>query len=266
MKLIQRVLTSPPMQGKVLSRWSTKLFGFLANCRMPYRLLRYIIDHFSESYQVNTSEFDLELENLKTFQQFFVREFKPGARSFNGDIASPVEGTLTAIGQLKDGTLLQVKGLTYRLDDLVLDEGFASGSYMIIYLALGDYHHVHMPLDGVIKKAVQIKGAYYSTNLKALGRRKDVYAKNERLILKGESRYRQFYLVMVGATCVGKIEPNLKLKEMQEPVTFRKGDRLGSFHMGSTVVLVFEDDDALQLNRQYGERLLLGQRISKSRV
>ncbi len=263
MKSLQNIITSPGFQGERTSRLITKLFGWLAVRRFPKPVLRYLIKKYAAAFDVNLHEYDFEVDRALTFQEFFLRKFKEGKRPFYGNVAAPAEGVITAGGELKKGKLMQVKGRHYQVDTLLEESGFLEGSYATIYLGLGDYHHVHMPFDATIEKVKRVKGSFFATNEKALHQKERVYCLNERLILRGKTSSAQFILVLVGATCVGKIRLNsAKLSEEKPTAHLKQGDEIAAFEMGSTVILILDNQKLTEPGLKTGRRVLLGEKLA----
>ena len=177
-------------------------------------------------------------------------------------IISPSDSTITACGDIHDGLLLQIKGFYYRVDDLLSEhidreerEMLYHGKYLNFYLSPRDYHRYHVPMDMRVTKVIHVPGLLYPVNLKFLNRVPELFIKNERLILECyDSNNMLFFIVLIGALNVGKmtlsfderVETNTENREVKvytyENVTLKKGDELGMFMMGSTIVMLFEKD------------------------
>lgn len=262
MKWIQDILTSAPMQNRYIAAFFSSFFGRLANWRMPTFMLSWLLNTYVESFHIDMDDYVQPLHSHRSFQSFFTRELKPGARRFKGDICSPAEGFISTFGTFTEGQLLQVKGSVYQLRDLLLEDPFRTGSQITIYLGLGNYHRVHLPFDAEITGFRHIPGFAFSTNTEALTRHPGTYCKNERVVFKGEGQFGCFYLVMVGATCVSNIQWIDGLNNSL-PVSLKQGDHIGTFNMGSTVVLILEDQ--IEFNNTLNEEgpVTLGQNIIK---
>ena len=196
-----------------------------------------------------------------SFNDFFIRALRPGARpapSAADAIASPVDGTLSALGDCTDGRLLQAKGRDYSLEALLAARGnwsqrFAGGRFMTIYLAPYNYHRIHMPLRGRLVDAWYVPGRLFSVNAATAAHVPNLFARNERLVAVFEGDSGCFALVLVGALFVGSmgtvwhgdIEPRRRDGITPLPVPpaeagglLERGAEMGRFNMGSTVILL----------------------------
>ena len=233
-----------------------------------YRLARvravaiknFLITGFVRLYDVDTTEIKLEFPaGFATFNEFFVRELQADARPVDtgkASVVSPVDGTVSQVGQLRGDTILQAKGFDYSLDDLLatnLDEArqFANGEFATIYLAPYNYHRVHSPLAGTLVSASYVPGDLFSVNAATAANIRDLFARNERLILNLATDNGPAAVILVGALPVGSITTpwtgeirprrsgvveSIALPEESVPV--KKGDLLGWFNMGSTVIVL----------------------------
>ncbi len=196
-----------------------------------------------------------------SFNEFFVRALRPGARpapAAADAIASPVDGTLSALGDCTDGRLLQAKGRDYSLEALLAARGdwpqrFAGGRFMTIYLAPYNYHRIHMPLRGRLVDAWYVPGRLFSVNAATAAQVPNLFARNERLVAVFEDESGCFALVLVGALFVGSmgtvwhgdVEPQRRngLTALPVPSATAAGllgrcAEMGRFNMGSTVILL----------------------------
>jgi phosphatidylserine decarboxylase len=191
----------------------------------------------------------------------FTRRLKPGARPLDPDpkaVLCPVDGRLYAEGPIDKGLLLQAKGRTFTLSALLANEeraaAFEGGSYITLYLSPRDYHRVHCPIDAEITGYTYVPGELYPVNPAAVANVDGLFARNERLITHLSSPdFGQVDLVMVGATCVGHIKvaydatvaTNVGEHRVRQEVytptrRIGRGEELGVFEMGSTVILIVE--------------------------
>lgn len=215
-----------------------------------------------------------------SFNEFFTRALKPGARPVASDaaaIASPVDGCVSEAGIIDGGRLLQAKGRYYRLTDLLAAQPWASrfegGSFATIYLAPFNYHRVHMPLHGELRETVYVPGRLFSVNAVTAQHVPSLFAHNERVLTLFDTAYGQFALVLVGALNVGSIATvwagditpaarRVVTKLPGPPTTLAKGAELGRFNMGSTVILLFEPHRARwQPQVRAGGMVRLGQSL-----
>lgn len=234
--------------------------GWGARRRLPKAMRRLAYTGFARAVGANLDEVELPLDEYRTFGDFFARALRPGVRDVVADpdtLACPTDGAMGAVGESHQGTLLQAKGHDYRLDDLLVDEQAAArvrgGAYATIYLSPRDYHRVHAPADADWLGYDFVPGTQYPVNPTWVARQPNLFARNERLVFHLRAPCGAVELVMVGATGVG----NMRLVDGVETRTFRdqpgpvrvrfetprqvlRGDELGSFQLGSTVILLFE--------------------------
>lgn len=198
----------------------------------------------------------------RTFNDFFTRALKPGARPIANEpelIVSPVDGTVSQCGELLNESILQAKGQTYSLQELLAGDAesvaaYRNGSFACIYLAPYNYHRIHMPYAGTALKNIYVPGDLFSVNASTARAVPRVFARNERLICEFNTPVGRVAVILVGALHVGSIEtvhcgevnPPPRRDKRPEIIatgvgrSFAKGEELGRFNMGSTVVLLFE--------------------------
>jgi phosphatidylserine decarboxylase len=234
--------------------------GFLVRRRLPVPLRRPLLSRFAAAFGANLDDADRPLEGYASFLDFFVRRLKPGRRpqapSVPGGINSPVDGVVIAEGRVDGGTLLQAKGLPYRLDELLdgdpLATELAGARYVTLYLAPKDYHRIHVPLTGACVAVGRVEGELWPVNAASTGATPRLYVRNRRAywIARGarEDEGLVAAAVMVAATHVGGVVVDpLWLSGRALPRRGRlevgsipcvPGDDLGAFELGSTVVLL----------------------------
>ena len=197
-----------------------------------------------------------------SFNEFFTRALKPGVRTIAADpnaIACPVDGTISQAGTIEGEQLLQAKGRTYTLTELLAAQpwarNFDGGSFATIYLAPFNYHRVHMPLRGDLKETVYVPGRLFSVNAITASHVPRLFARNERVLTLFDTAFGQVALIMVGALNVGSmatvwagdITPAARRTITRLPpqdVSLEKGEEMGRFNMGSTVILLFQRNRA----------------------
>ncbi|MGB5102306.1 MAG: archaetidylserine decarboxylase [Steroidobacteraceae bacterium] len=194
-----------------------------------------------------------------SFNAFFTRALRPGARpvaSGERELASPVDGTVSQLGTIREGELLQAKGVRYTAAALLADEAaaakYAGGGFACLYLAPWNYHRIHMPLAGRLAATRYVPGALYSVNDATARAVPGLFARNERVVCEFDTTLGPLAMVLVGALFVGSIE-TVYAGEINPPAArggrvrsveagigtdFAKGAELGRFNMGSTVVLL----------------------------
>jgi phosphatidylserine decarboxylase len=198
-----------------------------------------------------------------SFNEFFTRALKPESRPIAAGpeaVASPVDGTVSECGTLERDRLVQAKGQYYTLDDLLARQPWAKrfegGSFATIYLAPFNYHRVHMPIGGRLLETVYVPGRLFSVNAITAQRVPRLFARNERVLTLFDTDIGQLALILVGALNVGSmatvwagdITPAARRKVTRIPapvVTLDKGEELGRFNMGSTVILLCEPNRVL---------------------
>jgi phosphatidylserine decarboxylase len=213
-----------------------------------------------------------------SFNEFFTRALKPDARPVDSaadTIVSPVDGEISEIGLIEGDRLLQAKGEYYQLADLLAGQPWAKrfegGSFVTIYLAPFNYHRIHMPLNGRLLQTWFVPGRLFSVNRRTAQNVPRLFARNERVVTLFDSPFGQFAQVLVGALNVGSmatvwagdITPAQQRVITQVPpveLSLNKGEEMGRFNMGSTVILVFEAQRARWLHSiRSGDAVRLGQ-------
>jgi len=194
-----------------------------------------------------------------SFNAFFTRALRADARPLAGgelDLVSPVDGTLSQLGPIRDGQLLQAKGMHYTAGALLADDAaaarYAGGAFACIYLAPYNYHRIHMPLAGRLAATRHVPGRLFSVNAATARMIPGLFARNERVVCEFETGLGPLAMVLVGALFVGSIE-TVFAGEINPPparggvvrsidkgigTQFARGAELGRFNMGSTVVLL----------------------------
>ena len=215
---------------------------------------------FIHFFKVEVGDVKLDIPNgFATFNDFFIRELVEGSRPIDedpGSIVSPVDGTVSQTGSLRGNSILQAKGIDYTLDDLLaadLDDAqaYANGNFATIYLAPYNYHRVHAPFDFELRAMHYVPGDLFSVNAATVSRVPGLFRRNERVILHGETPSGPAAVILVGAMNVGSITTpwSGEIRPRREGVvetiglhaasrSISKGDLLGWFNMGSTVILL----------------------------
>lgn len=201
-------------------------------------------------------------ESYSSFNTFFTRELSPDARPLTlGDqtVLCPVDGSVSQVGGIKNDTIIQAKGKSYTLKDLLVDdelvEQFSDGDFATLYLSPKDYHRIHMPVSGQLKRMIYVPGKLFAVNSHTVRVVDSVFAKNERVINIFETRIGPMAMIMVGALNVGSMETvwagqitpaeDSIINDTQYSdgdVHLEQGQEMGRFNMGSTVILLFPKD------------------------
>src|SRR5690625_138042 len=244
----------------------TVFLGWLASRHAGW-LTTQAIKLFVKKYQVDLSEAQRQQPNeYQSFNDFFIRQLKPQARPLASTaLVSPVDGRISQLGKLDNDRLIQAKNKDYHLQNLLAhdqDYGplFVSGNFATLYLSPKDYHRIHMSVSGRLKKMIHVPGALFSVNPATVNHVDGLFAKNERVICFFENEeLGHFALILVGATVVGSIQtawhgvvntqrPNKirswhyaeQPQDSYQCVYLEKGQEMGQFLLGSTVILLFE--------------------------
>ncbi len=261
----------------------SRLAGRLAASETPWLRDR-LIRRFVATYGVDLSEAARGIGEFASFNDFFTRALKPGARPLaDADefILSPADGAISQLGPITGGRIIQAKGRDYAVAE-ILGCGaaeaarFEGGRFITVYLSPRDYHRVHMPAAGTLAATSYIPGDLYSVNVATAGGVDRLFARNERLSCRFDGPDGHFASVMVGAMIVAGIDtvwPNRFRTHAAAPVhedfagaghAFAAGDEMGRFHLGSTVVLLFEPGRVEWLEGLApGDPLRMGQAIGR---
>ena len=222
------------------------------------------ISAFIKSYGINMAEAKYKnASDFKTFNDFFTRELEEGARTIDQDpstICYPVDGAISQQGDIEQGQLIQAKGFNYSLvtllgGDKATAEPFQNGKFSCIYLAPKDYHRIHMPMAATLREMIYVPGDLFSVNPLTANNVPNLFARNERVVAIFDTENGPMSMTLVGATIVASIEvtwagtitppAGKDIFRWQYPasgtgaITFNKGDEMGRFKLGSTVVTTF---------------------------
>lgn len=226
-----------------------KLFSSVYGKFLDSKLSKKKIAPFIEEYGVNSEESEQESKNFKTFNEFFYRKLKNDARPIQMEdnvLISPGDGKILAYKDIKKDALIQIKGITYSLRELINDDTlsnkYSHGSMIVLRLCPTDYHRFHFIDGGTCEKPTRIKGYYYSVNPIALSTVNKLFCQNKRQYsILHSKNFKDVLYVEVGATCVGSI-----LDTYTPGSDVNKGDEKGYFKFGgSTVILFFQKDTIL---------------------
>lgn len=257
--------------------------GWASRLSVPRPLRDPIYRSFARHYGIDLSELDRPLSEFDRFDDFFCRPLPEGARQIEAGtdvLVAPCDGVLSVLGNTDDGMCIQAKGHDYTVSGLLADEGaaqrFRGGLFMTIYLAPHNYHRVHSPIDSQVVGFRHIPGARYPVNQLSVANVPNLFARNERLVTYLRTPLGEVALIMVAATGVGNItvayEPSLCTMaggpdrgactyDQSKPLN--KGDELGMFHLGSTVILLFEPG-RVRSEIMAGTELRVGQCIGRA--
>ena len=246
----------------------TQFAGFVASRERGW-VTTEIIGRFVTKYRVNMDEaLDSNIASYLTFNDFFTRALKPGARPLaQAGLVCPVDGAISQFGAIEHDQLFQAKGHNYSTTAMVggdkaLAAQYQNGSFATIYLSPKDYHRIHMPCDGRLSRMIYVPGDLFSVNPVTARGVPGLFARNERVVCVFESARGPFVLTLVGATIVGSMAtvwhgvvnpPRGKavrewlypasLDKPEASIFLKQGEEMGRFLLGSTVVLLFPKGD-----------------------
>lgn len=265
----------------------SRLAGYIANCKFTL-LKNNIISFFVKKYGVDLSEaIESDARNYENFNLFFTRALKPNTRVIcegADEIACPADGAISEIGVIKDNQLLQAKNHGYSLFDLLggdasLANAFKDGAFATVYLSPKDYHRVHMPVTGILRKMIFVPGKLFSVNQTTANNVPNLFARNERVICVFDTDYGAMAVILVGAMIVASIEtvwagviaPQQRRIQTTHynaadlpQVLLQKGDEVGRFLLGSTAILLFQKNITSWSNAlEAGVNVKMGQAIGK---
>ena len=261
----------------------SRMMHSLARSRTPW-LKKQTLNIFLRSFSVDMSEaVESNPYAYESFNAFFTRALKSSARPIAHEVdalVSPVDGTISQIGDIDDDAIIQAKRHYYSLSallggDATLTQRFRGGQFVCIYLAPYNYHRIHMPLDGILNNTIYVPGDLFSVNTATAQQVPDLFARNERVICDFQSLQACFAMAFIGALFVGSIETvwageinpvprgnRVVMLEQGRGEQFHKGEEAGRFNMGSTVILLVEPGRVEWLSSlQSGTTVKLGQRI-----
>ena len=278
----------------------TTFAGFVAGREHGW-ITTEIIRRFVAKYGVNMQEAaQPDITAYRTFNDFFTRALKPGARPLaEAALVCPVDGAISQFGRIEHDQIFQAKGHRYSTTALVggdaaLAARFDHGSFATLYLSPKDYHRIHMPCDGQLQQMIYVPGDLFSVNPVTARGVPGLFARNERLVCVFESAAGPFVMVLVGATIVGSMAtvwhgpvvpvrsggPASRATQLRRwnygaassghsaAVMLRRGEEMGRFLLGSTVVMLFDQTSALAFNPEWtaGRSIRLGEAMAERGV
>ncbi len=272
----------------------SRVFGRAADVPLPRPLRRPVLGAFARAVGADPGEAELPLEEYGSLNRFFTRRLREGARAWPDDprvAASPVDGAAGQVGRVEGGRAIQAKGRWYSvgelLDDAAEGERFDGGAFATLYLSPRDYHRIHAPCAGEIRLARHVPGALLPVNAPAVAHLPELFARNERLVCYVDGPLGRVAVVAVGAYNVGRISAafdpawnappgrsewvtnragvaSAETRRYDPPVRVARGDEIMTFHLGSTVVLLFEPGRVeLSVGLEAGKPVRLGMEIGR---
>ncbi len=260
----------------------SRFFGHIARIRFPKLILNKVIKWFCKKYHVNTAEIAYPEDGFQNMDQFFTRKLLPGIHKIDEkvlSVVSPVDGKILRFGEITGTRILQAKYIDYLIPDLVqadIHHSFLDGMYMTIYLCPADYHRIHSPVNGLITGLSYVPGKLFSVQEYMVNGLPGLFSINERINTFIQTPYGKCLVCKIGAMNVGKISVGYDniisnkhmfrrkkvinySKEFQPQI--HKGDELGIFHLGSTVILLFEKGMLKFSNFKKGSLIRMGESI-----
>lgn len=254
---------------------ASRAVGWLADRPLPRFLRPWAYRTYARFTGADLDEVRAPLETFPSLGAFFIRHLKPGARPVEADPArlpSPADSMLQDLSRIDNDTILQAKGMPYSVRELLAGVGsecdLEGGYAWTLYLSPRDYHRVHSPESGRLSEVRWVPGRFLSVRPKILARKPDVFAKNERAVLRLETAHGPLFVVMVGALNVARIRV-MGVETGQDIASgearFERGEELARFEMGSTVILVAPAETGLVPleGLEQGQAIKLGQAIGR---
>lgn len=263
----------------------TLIMGVFANCKQPW-LKNFFIQHFIQRYGVDMRLAEQEEPSIYAcFNDFFIRHLKPSLRPITPTgLASPVDGVLSQFGALHRGLFIQAKGHQYQIDELLACEKsqaevFYQGQFATFYLSPKDYHRIHMPIDGKLRQMIYVPGQLFSVQPATAQGIPKLFARNERLVIFFDTPLGVMAMILVGAVIVGAMNTVWHgdvqrgkhrkvydyLSTDTQPVILSRGQEMGHFKLGSTVILAFAEGQRVAWlpTLAMGSEVIFGEEIAK---
>jgi phosphatidylserine decarboxylase len=262
----------------------SRTVGRIARVPAPRAILRAAIHTYCKAYGVSLDDYEVPPNGFETFDAFFTRRLKPGARPLDADeeaLLSPADGRIEDAGVIEPGSTLRVKGRSYSVGELLSDRWagslYAGGQFAVVYLSPRDYHRVHVPVSGRVRAVRHVQGTLFPVNEIGVRYVPRLFARNERVVVEQHSPvHGPVSTVLVGAIGVGRIslafDPLLtndgvdhgeRLYGLQEGPELQMGDELGAFHLGSTAIVFTGPAASLRLVKRAGDRVRMGEALMR---
>lgn len=266
-----------------------KLVSYIASvlAEIKYSLFKnWMIQAFITNFDICMDDFvHANPKDYRSFNDFFTRPLKPGVRPLPLDgrlICSPVDGHISQVGEIEEGRIIQAKKHDYSLTALLggdhqLADVFNHGLFSTIYLPPTVYHRVHMPAAGTLRKMAYVPGNLYSVNQRTVDGIKGLFARNERVVSVFDTEHGPMAVIMIGAMAVGSMattwagdikkdssEVVWSCYDGDEAIKLERGDEMGRFKMGSTVIVLFTQD-SIRWSEQYAPsvRINMGETLAQ---
>jgi phosphatidylserine decarboxylase len=265
---------------KRLSRW----LGQLSRVPAPEQVLTPLMRAYCRAYGVDLRDCIVPDAGFATFDEFFTRRLKPGTRPVDPDpsvLVSPADGRLEDAGPIERGATITVKGKRYLIGELLGDDlagrELEGGSFAVVYLSPRDYHRVHAAVSGPVTAVRHVPGTLFPVNAIGVKHVPNLLARNERVVVHQRSElHGRVVTVLVGAVGVGRISLSFDDSVLtndgrpsglrvygERPPTLERGDELGVFHLGSTVVVLTDPRHPVTLQAGAGACVRMGDAIAR---
>lgn len=261
----------------------SRIFGIIALIPMPSGLMQKIINWYVAKYGVNLEEAVIPEKGFRNLNSFFTRQLRKNARRISRgkeDVVSTTDSRVDQYGKITKDTILQAKGVDYSVRDLIpseMAEKFIDGSFITLYLSPGDYHRIHSPVTGEITGYYNIPGKLFTVQEFMVKGLKGLFAVNERLITYIKTKKGYVAVCKIGAINVGKIslsyDKAVTNRFIRRPREFfygegdmpsvKKGDEIGTFNLGSTVIIIFQKNMVRFDRLKAGTKIKMGERIGE---
>jgi phosphatidylserine decarboxylase len=265
----------------------SRALGRAARVSAPRPLLQALIRAYCLAYNVDLAEYEVPETGFETFDAFFTRQLKLGVRPLDPDsgaLLSPADGRLEDAGVIEEESTLRIKGRMYSvgelLDDRLASSLYAGGQFAVVYLSPRDYHRVHAPVTGEVRLLRHVDGTLFPVNAIGLRHVPRLFARNERVVVEQVTQsHGPIATVMVGAIGVGRISMSFDadlvtndgraFRERTFPESggphLERGAELGTFHLGSTVIVFAGPAAGAQLVKRPGEHVRMGEALWRKR-
>lgn len=262
-------------------RTVSRLFGVMA--RQSWT--RYFIPLYVRMYNIDTSELTKDLSQYTHLTDFFTRRLDLASRQVDmspSSVVSPVDGTVSQLGKIDGNECIQAKGHDYNVDELLAGyesraTAFRNGCFLTLYLSPKDYHRVHAPASGFITEMIHQPGTLYPVNERGTRLVKRLFVNNERVTTVIQTPFGSMALVQVGAMNVGSVKVSydervqtnvirrkVREEEYKPPIPIQKGEELGWFEFGSTVIVLFPPNAVTFLpDLQPGSSVRMGKSVAR---
>ncbi len=260
----------------------SSVMGRLADVTGPPPLVRGAIQTFARVYDVDMGEAVVPPEGFRSFDAFFTRALRPGMRSIDmaaDVVVSPADGRIEDLGVIERNAKFMVKGFEYEVGELLgapeEAKRFQGGTFFIVYLSPRDYHRVHAPVDGRVRRARHVDGTLYPVNSIGLTYVPKLFARNERVVTVQASRFGETATIMVGAIGVGRISISFDSRIVtnrgqaaqtldfgEQGVMLQRGGEIGRFHLGSTAIVLLGPEHRFRFAVKAGATVRMGQAVA----